>query len=93
MANVPTLLLVLVELTGDRRWLAERYRVRGGRGVNDNDTGGFEPDVQHEVRRAAVEAIGMLRFSRGPGQVAANVAMACEDALFAARKSTGRQNT
>jgi 4-hydroxyacetophenone monooxygenase len=61
MANVPTLLLVLVELTGDRRWLAERYRVRGGRGVNDNDTGGFEPEVQHEVRRAAVEAIEAWR--------------------------------
>jgi HEAT repeat protein len=36
------------------------------------------------VACAAVEAIGMLRFSRGPGQVAANVAVACEDALFAA---------
>ena len=25
-ANVPTLLMVLVHLTGDRRWLADRYR-------------------------------------------------------------------
>jgi 4-hydroxyacetophenone monooxygenase len=61
MANVPTLLLVLVELTGDRRWLAARYRVRGGRGVNDNDTGGLEPEVQQEIRRAAVDAIDAWR--------------------------------
>jgi HEAT repeat protein len=36
------------------------------------------------VACAAVEAIGQLRLGRVPGQVAANVAVACEDALFAA---------
>jgi 4-hydroxyacetophenone monooxygenase len=61
-ANVPTLLMVLVELTGDRRWLTEHYRVRGGRGVSDNDTGGLEPAVQEEIREAAIFAIERWRM-------------------------------
>src|ERR1700752_3657382 len=64
IANVPTLLMVLVELPGDRRWLTERYRARGGRGVSDNDTGGLEPEVQEEIRQAAVDAIE--RWPTGP---------------------------
>ena len=43
IANVPTLLMVLVQLTGDRRWLAETYRPLRSRGLSDNDSGGL-PD-------------------------------------------------
>ncbi len=56
-ANVPCLLMVLVQLTGDRRWLDDPYRVRRAPGMGDNDTGGLADDVQREVRDAALAAI------------------------------------
>lgn len=55
-ANIPTLLMVLVHLTGDRRWLDERYRPRRARPLDDNDTGGLSPEVQEEVRAASLDA-------------------------------------
>lgn len=57
IANIPTLLMVLVQMTGDRKWLQEPYRPRRGRGIGDNDTGGLGEDIQQEIRAAAVEAI------------------------------------
>ena len=39
IANIPTLLMVLVQLTGERRWLADPYRPRRPHGMGDNDTG------------------------------------------------------
>ena len=57
IANVPTLLMVLVQMTGDRRWLEQPYRPRRGRGVGDNDSGGLGEDIQREIRDAALEAI------------------------------------
>jgi 4-hydroxyacetophenone monooxygenase len=56
-ANVPTLLMILVHLTGDRRWLSERYQCTRIHGLDDNDSGGLPPEVQQEVRDAAREAI------------------------------------
>jgi 4-hydroxyacetophenone monooxygenase len=57
IANIPTLLMVLVQMTGDRRWLEKPYRPKRGRGVGDNDSGGLSEEVQGEIRDAAVEAI------------------------------------
>lgn len=57
IANVPTLLMLLVQMTGDKRWLRDPYRPRRGSGVSDNDSGGLAEDVQQEVRAAALEAI------------------------------------
>ena len=57
IANVPTLLMVLAQLTGDLRWLEEPYRPHRARGMNDNDTGGLPEPIQAEVRQAALEAI------------------------------------
>lgn len=56
-ANLPTLLMVLVHLTGDARWLSERYHCSRVRGLDDNDSGGLPDDVQQEIRDAAFEAI------------------------------------
>ncbi|MGQ2979977.1 MAG: flavin-containing monooxygenase, partial [Polaromonas sp.] len=55
--NIPTLLMVLLHLTGDKRWLSERYQCTRIHGLDDNDSGGLPPDVQAEVRQAAREAI------------------------------------
>jgi 4-hydroxyacetophenone monooxygenase len=56
-ANVPTLLMVLVHLTGDRRWLADRYRPTRPKGLGDEDSGGLPDDVQDEIRKAAGTAL------------------------------------
>jgi 4-hydroxyacetophenone monooxygenase len=57
-ANIPTLLLVLAHLTGDRAWLADPYRPSRTVALNDNDTGGFSDERQQEIRDAA---FGVLR--------------------------------
>lgn len=57
IANIPTLLMVLVHLTGDRRWLHEPYRPTRTRGLDDNDSGGLPDDIQDEIRAATYEAI------------------------------------
>jgi len=57
LANIPTLLLVLVQLTGDMRWLEDPYLPVRSKGVDDNDTGGLSIEVQDEIRKGAVDAI------------------------------------
>ncbi|MGV0836572.1 flavin-containing monooxygenase [Mycolicibacterium thermoresistibile] len=56
-ANLPTLVPVLYQLTGDRRWLGARYRPTRSRGMDDNDSGGFPPEVATEIKAAAVDAV------------------------------------
>ena len=57
VANIPSLIPVLVQLTGDERWLDDPYRPTRARGLNDHDDGGLPEDVQAEIRDAAVGAI------------------------------------
>ena len=57
LANIPTLLMVLFQLTGDRRWLKEPYRPERTRGMADNDGGGLSEAVQQEIREHAVTAL------------------------------------
>jgi 4-hydroxyacetophenone monooxygenase len=56
-ANLPSLVPVLYQLTGDRRYLADPYRPTRSRGMEDNDPGGFSPELQAEIRAAAVDAV------------------------------------
>ncbi|NNL84155.1 MAG: NAD(P)-binding domain-containing protein, partial [Myxococcales bacterium] len=64
IANIPSLLPMLVQLTGDRRWLEDPYRVTRARGLGDNDTGGLPDSIQQEIRDAALEAILAWRAGR-----------------------------
>jgi 4-hydroxyacetophenone monooxygenase len=64
IANIPTLLMVLVQLTGELRWLEEPYRPQRARGMGDNDTGALPEAVQAEIRQAALEAILAWRAGR-----------------------------
>ena len=64
IANIPTLLMVLVQLTGERQWMDVPYRPERGRGMGDNDTGGLPEAVQQEIREAALEAILAWRAGR-----------------------------
>lgn len=63
VANVPSLLMVLVQLTGDLRWLEPPYRPNRARGLGDNDSGGLPEPIQREIREAALVAI--LAWRRG----------------------------
>lgn len=65
-ANIPTLLMVLVHLTGDTQWLSERYQCSRIRGLEDNDPGGLPDDVQEEIRQAAYSAILLARQGQTP---------------------------
>jgi 4-hydroxyacetophenone monooxygenase len=56
-ANIPTLLVVLAHLTGDEKWLNEPYRPGRGPVLDDNDSGALPPEIQQEIRAAALEAI------------------------------------
>ncbi len=56
-ANIPALLMCLVQMTGDDKWLAAPYAPSRGRGVDNNDDGGLPPEIQLAVREAAFEAI------------------------------------
>ncbi|PNB54103.1 monooxygenase, partial [Pseudomonas sp. GW531-E2] len=56
-ANIPALLLCLVQLTGDQAWLEAPFAPRRGRGLDDNDTGGLSDEVQRTIRDAAYDAI------------------------------------
>jgi 4-hydroxyacetophenone monooxygenase len=59
-ANIPSLLMVLYQLTGDGRWIEQPFLpVPQGRGTSsaDDDTGGLSEQLQDEVREAAAVAI------------------------------------
>jgi 4-hydroxyacetophenone monooxygenase len=57
VANLPTLILVLHQLTGDPRWLEPPYRPSRPKGLDDHDDAGLAPAVQDEIRAAAVDAV------------------------------------
>lgn len=52
-ANLPTLLLALAELTGEDRWMEPPLRPVPARGPSDNDSGGFDQEVQQQIRDEA----------------------------------------
>jgi 4-hydroxyacetophenone monooxygenase len=64
IANIPVLLMMLVQLTGNLRWLDDNYRTRRARGMNDNDTGGHPEVIVAEIRAAALDAIVAWRAGR-----------------------------
>lgn len=66
IANVPTLLMVLVQMTGDERWLEDPYRPVRARGLGDNDDGGLPEGIRAEIRTAALEAILNWAAGRDP---------------------------
>lgn len=63
-ANIPSLLMVLFQLTGDLKWLEAPYAPGRAVGLDDNDTGGLPDEVLDEIREAATEAILAWRDGR-----------------------------
>ena len=68
-ANIPCLLMVLVQLTGDRRWLAAPYAPTRGRGMDPHDDGGLPVERQAEVRDAAARAVAAWEDGAAPAIV------------------------
>ena len=62
-ANIPTLLMVLLHLTGDMRWLSERFQCARAAGLDELDSGGLDAATRAEVIKAAGEAI--VAWKRG----------------------------
>lgn len=65
-AAVPVLLMVTYQVTGDAKWLDDRYRPDHFRGVAPRITGGLPESVQAEVREAAVGAVLSLLAGAEP---------------------------
>jgi 4-hydroxyacetophenone monooxygenase len=65
-ANLPTLLTVLVHLTGEERWLEPPFRPSRPRGLDPNDSGDFSDELAAEIRAAAYEAIVSWGDGRSP---------------------------
>ena len=57
VANIPTLVPLLVQLTGDMKWMGDPYRPTRPQGTDDHDSGGLSDEVQTEIREAAQRAI------------------------------------
>lgn len=56
-ANIPALLMVLYQMTGEDRWLKAPYAPKRSPGLDDNDSGQLAQNVQDEIRKAAGKAI------------------------------------
>ncbi|WDZ83804.1 flavin-containing monooxygenase [Micromonospora cathayae] len=56
-ADIPVLLMVLVHLTGDRKWIEEPFRPKRDVRLFPHESGGLSEEVQETVREAARTAI------------------------------------
>lgn len=67
-ANLPTLVMVLFHLTGDLEWLDAPYRPSRPIGLDDNDSGGFAPEVAQTIRENAAAAVLNWRAEGKPAR-------------------------
>ena len=65
-ANLPTLLMLIYQVTGDSRWLEPPYCPTRSRGLSDHDTGGFSEQIQDEIRLAGAHALFDLQSGKEP---------------------------
>jgi 4-hydroxyacetophenone monooxygenase len=65
-ANVPALLMVVYQVTGDSRWLRAPYRPTRGKGLGDHASGGLPRHIQDEIRHAAARALYDLQQGAPP---------------------------
>lgn len=56
-ANIPSLLMVLHQMTGEGKWLDQPYAPGRSPGLDDNDSGQLPEELQREIREAAAKAI------------------------------------
>ena len=54
-ADLRVLLMVMFQISGEERWLQEPYRARRDVKLIADEDAGFTPDVQAEIRAAALQ--------------------------------------
>jgi 4-hydroxyacetophenone monooxygenase len=69
-ADIPTLLMVLIQLTGDTSWLSPRFQCQRVQGLADDGTGGLGEDICAEIVAAARGAILRCMSGTAPTPVA-----------------------
>ena len=65
VANIPTLACLLVQLTGNRKWIEGRFVPERTRGLDDNDDGGLPADVQEDRKSTRLNS-SHIQKSRMP---------------------------
>jgi 4-hydroxyacetophenone monooxygenase len=65
-ANIPTLLMVIYQVTGDKRWLERPFQPTRTKGLSDHDSGGLPERTQAEIRHAAALAFRHLQEGKSP---------------------------
>jgi 4-hydroxyacetophenone monooxygenase len=65
-ANIPTLLMVLYQLTGDEAWLSAPYLPTRTKGLDLHDSGGLDDATQLAVRTAAAAALAAWSDGAAP---------------------------
>src|ERR1700751_4318080 len=65
-ANLPTLLMLIYQVTGDARWLEPPYCPPRSRGVTDPDAGGSSEQIQEEVPLAGAQSVFYLQSGKAP---------------------------
>ncbi len=66
IANIPVLLMVVFQVSGDEKWLEHPFAPSRGKGLADHDDGGLPEPIQEEIREAAVRAILSLQEGAEP---------------------------
>ena len=56
-ASLPTLVMCLAQVTGDRYWLTDRFRATRDTNLFADESGGLPDDVQAEVRSATMKLL------------------------------------
>jgi 4-hydroxyacetophenone monooxygenase len=64
--NIPTLLMVIYQVTGDKRWLERPFQPTRTKGLSDHDSGGLPESIQAEIRHAAALAFRHLQAGKPP---------------------------
>ncbi|HEX3514407.1 MAG TPA: NAD(P)/FAD-dependent oxidoreductase [Trebonia sp.] len=64
--NIPTLLMVIYQVTGDKRWLERPFQPTRTKGLSDHDSGGLPEGIQAEIRHAAALAFRHLQDGKPP---------------------------
>ncbi|MEB3371890.1 flavin-containing monooxygenase [Saccharopolyspora mangrovi] len=65
-ANIPPLLMMVYQFTGDAAWLDDRYRPRRIKGLHPREDGGLSAGAQQEIREAAVPVVAALQAGEEP---------------------------
>jgi 4-hydroxyacetophenone monooxygenase len=92
IANVPALLMVVFQMTGDEGWLEPPYQPTRGKGLGDHDGGGLPAAVQNEIRSAAEDAILRLQAGWRPAIAAPSAELTARMVTVCMGEPVGREH-